>query len=217
MGSRTRCLAVAAANVLLLGAAVAEAHTASDWYDSKWKEDHHTGLNITWRFSPGFPDGNKKDRVKGAFADWNNVGQQMKFERLDDADSSYVFDCQHDHGYNGIFHNNIDGPGDTLAATLRCAHPSGALHNFSIKFDEDENWYAGDSNGPNDEHDFGGAADHEVGHATGWKGHFGNSWDVCDAPEQTMCALGPGEKTPYGWRTLEAHDKHTFDGAYPDL
>lgn len=27
---------------------------SAEWYRSKWKADHHTGLNITWRFSPGF-------------------------------------------------------------------------------------------------------------------------------------------------------------------
>lgn len=201
-----------------LFASPAQSHSASEWYQSKWKRSHHTGLNISWRFSPGFPDSDKKDRVKGAFADWNGLDEEMRFEHLSEADVSYDFDCDWTQPYNGIFYNPEDGPGGTLARTLRCSHPDSpfnTLHHFSIKFDEAENWHGGSGEGGPNEHDFGGAAHHEAGHATGFDQHWPEGSDVCSSPRHTMCVKPSGNPVPFSYRSLEHHDKETFRNVYP--
>lgn len=201
-------------------------HPYANWYDIKWKASHdHTGQNITWRFSPGFPDGEKKERVSAGFNQWNNLGEQMRFEHLfPAATNSYTAICDGDpQDYNGVFFNNVDGPGGLKAITYVCYHPNSPYHtghHFTIKFDEDDSWHAGISNGPDYENDIGGAATHEAGHATGgWitnlgsTGHWPDDYAACsDNPTHTMCSR---QITPYSFRSLEEHDRHTFTDFYP--
>jgi Matrixin len=202
---------------LILSILLLNASAHSSYYSTRtWRQDHHTGLNITWRFSPGFPTGNKRDRVLEGFGEWNGLGQNMKFERLADATSSYTFeDCS--APYHGIFHNAIDGQGGTRGVTWTCTHSGGIFHAFSIKFDQAENWNAGTTSDASKD-DFGGNASHEIGHATGWSGHLPSASDsngVCwdDSTLHTMCN-GPFP-IPFKKRSLEEHDKDGFRDTYP--
>lgn len=212
---------------LLLAVAVVHsswAHNAANFYDSNyWKASAPSGLHITWRFSPGFPDGGpKKNRVIDAFNHWNALDQQMDFTRLSDATSGYEgFLCIDQQGYNGIFFHDISPP----AITMACPDPgTSTLHNFFIRFDSSRRWHGlDDTNVPDDEIDLESFATHEVGHATGWGGefddaHFDEDSGHCPggiaSGRHTMCDnLLPGIAT---WRSLESHDKQAFDDWYPD-
>jgi hypothetical protein len=195
-----------------------------DWYHSEWQADHHTGLDIKWRFTTPFPDGAKRDRVIDAFQKWNGLGQKMKFGRLSDV-NEFTIDCDGDPGsaYHGIFWRNIDA----LARTMQCDHArwdgskGSTLHEFHITFDSDRSWHGYLTDPPGNEYDFYSVAVHEVGHATGFygayaDGHFDPGGDLCGTDaEQTLCPyVSMGESH---WRSLEEHDKHTFDNAYPNL
>jgi hypothetical protein len=204
----------------------ASAHCAGgdcgfDWYTEEWKATHHTGLNITWRFAAGFPDGHKRDRVREAFGRWNFQGQQMQFEQLGEEQQT-VESCE---APNGIFYFNVT----PIAYTDKCSHnPINSteliLHGFDMLFDSSQNWYGhpDPSNIGSSEWDFEGIAQHESGHATGFAGqyndHFDEDGDLCPgtSDRHTMCG-GSSVVLGQGWyRSLEEHDKHTFDNAYPD-
>ena len=72
------------------------------------------------------------------------------------------------------------------------------------------------------EMDLRSAAAHEWGHFTGWVwgptsgGHFAEGGDYCGGsslPRHTMCPRWPDGTTMM--RSLEDHDKHTLNNAYP--
>jgi hypothetical protein len=57
---RVRSVAVLACLLAIFAIRSASAHNPEQFYSwSKWDRtgDHHTGLHITWRFAPNFPDG----------------------------------------------------------------------------------------------------------------------------------------------------------------
>jgi hypothetical protein len=211
-----------------LGLGVAIAHPASDFYWlHEWKASHHTGLHITWRFEPTFPDGARRDRVRESFGKWNDLNQQMEFEQLAEADFTFELPCPESQGYNGILSRNLAN--GVAAETRLCDHESGstphAIHNFWIAFQDDGSvdWYGFDNpdNIRSNELDFEAVATHEIGHGTGWAGHF---FEVtapnCTNPDTqpTMCPgyrFGSGSNSVKA-RSLEDHDKHTFDNNYPD-
>jgi hypothetical protein len=227
---RTMLAVVAPTMLLLMVAESAMAHAASDYYSlHEWKASHHTGLNVTWRFGPGFPTDAKRDRVKESFAKWNNLGQQMKFEQLAEADYSYDLPCADTQGYNGVLWRDLAQ--GVAAEARKCDHDGGdyaapyPIHNFWIAFNNDGsiNWHGGADASAigNNELDLEGVATHEIGHATGWHGHFYEVTEPnCQNPDTqpTMCpgyAFGGGFSSTYA-RTLEDHDKHTFDNNYPN-
>lgn len=205
----------------------ASAHCAGgdcgfDVYEREWYDSHHTGLDITWRFAIGFPDGVKRDRMKEAFGKWNGLGQKMKFSQLSEWDFSDI-ECD-DGSPNGVFYTDIS----PIATTAFCTHQEigyKVMHGFDIIFDSSRNWYGFDDQlgiGPN-ELDFESAAAHEVGHATGFSGqydngHFDPDGDLCGAdlftPTHTLCPSLELQSTER--RSLELHDRHTFQNAYPD-
>lgn len=197
----------------LVGAsAAATAHPATDFYNEKWPSNND---NVEWRFDQEFPTGNKRDRVKDGAQEWNNVGQPMKFEKLAGDFASFPANsCPTEEQKDAVHWGGIDGSGGTLAQTFICTS-GGNLFNFQIRLDQAENWHGGTTSpGPN-EIDVWSVAAHEFGHGTGWRGHFSSTSSLCNAnatDHHTMCpayVLG----TQYD-RSLNTHDKHTFDNAY---
>lgn len=201
----------------ILGSGIASGHSTATYYPTeiRWSASHHTGLSITWRFTPGFPNDLKRDRVIEGFAEWNAVGEPMNFNKLAEGSSGYNRDCSVDHPYHGVFWLTLDGAGGLYAQTQICFHPNGPAHDVTWTYDANENWHGGADDPGANEHDFGGSAAHEAGHSTGWRAHFPDGWDICTGTgNATMCALSPGELIPKGYRTLHEDDIHTFQGAY---
>lgn len=221
-------LAGAVFGLLVAAPMSAAAHSDySTWYRTKWKSDHHTGLNITWRFAPTFPsDSAKRDRVREGAGAWNAEGQDMKFEWLGSSSDAQPFSCSDFSAlsYNGISWDSLDGSGGTWARAKVCWHTTSETyhtsHQFLIRFDSDDTWYDGTGTPGSNQVDLKSLATHEFGHATGgWLdessgGHWSSSSSLCtDSPRHTMCpSINKGENFMRG---LELHDSHTFTGLYP--
>ena len=212
----------------------AQAHTASDFYGPKWGQNH---LNPKWRFISDFPNGNgQRSRMQDGKQQWNQLGQPMSFN-YDNANGDYAdfpflscprkADGTPDAEKDGVHWGYIDGNLGTAGQTLVCSFAdaggtdSNSIANFQIKMDSGDNWYTGTGTPGTNQADMWSVAAHEFGHATGrvkggdGQGHFPDSWAVCNQTASewhTMCKTGIAGTT---WgRSLEAHDKDTFDNAY---
>jgi hypothetical protein len=85
-------------------------------------------------------------------------------------------------------------------------------------------WYFGTGQNSNGDPHFKGFITHEFGHATGgWLvGHWYQTSNadpsLCDTTNymqyHTMCS-GISDDKSWRWPTLEKHDEHTFQNAYP--
>lgn len=208
------------------GAAPHDQYLENTYGRAQWKGDHHPpGLDVGWRFNASFPNGQKRDHVMDAFAKWNAQGQNLQFEKRTEDSTDYSFLCSDYQEYNGVFFEDIPFVSTVFGWGRTCTHEGPApepVHNFFVVFDPDGPWYSGTEKSDigNGQIDFKGTAVHETGHATGWKGHLGGSYcDGSPSISQTMCSAegfgyyGPGT---YEMRTLEEHDRHTFDSAYVD-
>lgn len=225
MRRRSKLLAdalIASCAVGLLWGIAAFAHGAGDYYPSEWKRDK----NVEWSFVADFPTGEFRDRVQEADDPWNDRNQSMTFEKVGEV-SEYSPDSdncpERSYQQNAMHWGSIDGSGDgnfnTYAVTFRCifvADPT-ELFAFNVKYDKSEDWYKQSGDPPSSKLDALAVSVHEFGHGTGFSGpqngHFEDSSNACqDSPKHTMCRTFPyGEKY---WRSLEEHDKHTFENVY---
>jgi Matrixin len=192
----------------------------------KWFSTHHPpDLDVGWRFHTSFPATQKRDRVRDAFKKWNAQGQELEFENRPEDSSTYEFLCSDYQEFNGFFYDDVPG-GNGIGWGRACAHQGNDprhIHNFWVVLEEDHNWYSGTEKSEigDNQTDLKAVAIHEIGHITGWYGHFEITSNECDTPfsiTHTMCpgpAFLDGPSTIEG-RSLELHDKHTFDDAYVD-
>lgn len=233
---------IALVAAMFAGAFVASAHTASTWYGPKWGSNHlnpkwrfandvPTG---TWL----------RDRIKDGAGHWNYQGQPMSFnfEQNQSDYSAFPFmscpknaDGTPNAEKDAIHWGYLDGPLGTAGQAYVCSFAnaggtdSNSIANFQIRFDSGENWYTNDTGTPSCaststcQTDLESVATHEFGHATGRVkggdgfGHFtsGNDGWICNNnadQHHTMCKSGIANTT-YD-RTLNTHDKDTFDNAY---
>jgi len=127
--------------------------------------------------------------------------------------------CLTNQGLTDMHIHFVDvGPPSDLGATLQCGDSQELKYAaLAINADSGIDWFKGSGLvDPSTDFDLWGVATHEFGHATGtW---FGNNHmpsgecgsGLVDRP--TMCAgTSAGDVK---WRTLEAHDKSTFQHAY---
>jgi hypothetical protein len=190
------------------------AHPQGDFYENKWIRDR----SVDWMFTDTFPSNAWRDRVNDADGPWNAVGTSMHFVKQPEVNDFNALNCPSSYQKNGIHIGPIDGTpinDNTLARTYRCIFSgTNEWYSFQIKFDVEEPWYTGASTPPPAfAFDLQAVATHEFGHATGFTGHFGGGSSYCtETPKQTMCpTLAKGKAYP---RSLETHDKHTFQNAY---
>lgn len=125
-------------------------------------------------------------------------------------------------GNNAIFRTSM--PPGVLAVVGTCGTDTITGFDMQIATTPDfvpgtgEIWYVGDGTVPAGAWDLQSIVTHEAGHATGWFGHFDrddnnlcpNNTEVA----QTMCG-GEDRRGTKGLRTLENHDEHTINNAYP--
>ena len=192
----------------------------SDFYPRKWKRDKA----VDWHFTDTFHPSNQawRDRVKDGAQAWNNLYEPMFFVKQTEIPDFNATVCPDRYQKNAIHMSNIDGKYGYAADTKTCVFNGDRTEMFSvqIRFDTAESWYVGSTYPPPyDRTDVQAWATHEFGHATGFHGphddgHFEGSGTHCtNNPKETMCPF-----MPYGYayfRSLESHDIHTFDKAYP--
>lgn len=201
-------MALLAGMLLIALPQVASSHAAGQFYPAKWSI---TGIH--YHFSLGFPtDPALRDRIHDGAKEWNALPPSLNFIREpNDVAADAFTNCPSDA--NTIRFPFIDGQGGTYAETIHCI--AGSVTRFKTRFDSGENWYKGTGDPPANETDVWSIAAHELGHATGWAGHFAESDSICPDGGQrhTMCPgfIYMGKKF---LRSLEDHDRHTFDNAY---
>jgi hypothetical protein len=163
---------------------------------------------------------------------WNNVQPAaFKFNDLatDNPQGFSIPTCStapYAQDENVVYLRNIADYGITIG----CSNNQGNLKFITVSFDSSLNWNTSTSNPNQNEVDAEHVAAHELGHFSGFNGggtgHFSNNAECDRGPSpnydtwQTMCSsidLIIGTDDEFGQkfrRTLETHDKHTFDGAY---
>ncbi len=211
-----------------LGGGVANAHPAANWYPTKWGPASLPIIN--WKFHTGFPTGAFRTRVLDGAGKWNAVqATAFTFTKLstDNAQGySVPANCAsapYMQEENVVYYRSIGAFG----VTGTCMNSQGNIKYALVSFDSTgQNWYTGTGDPGAAQIDAHSVASHEFGHFTGFSGHF-TTPDICPIVNpvnldawQTMCD-GVVVLTPFAddlgvkfRRTLEAHDKHTFDGAY---
>ena len=193
---------------------LAYGHSASSYYPRKWKID----LSVPYQFSLSIPD-HLKDNIREQSAKWNSLDGELSLYADGTAQGVGYGNCvELTYQENFLYWADIDGPGGTLAREYTChfleSDPD-RIRVSSIQYDREENWHYGTDASGSNEISFRGVALHEFGHMSGWVGHFSASSDECSGsgPYHTMCA-NPNQSGD-GWKSLEQHDKHTFNAAYP--
>jgi hypothetical protein len=195
-------------------------------------------------FDDDFPSGSARNRVIDGMKQWNRVGRRMYYLGHRSASISSNADEPKLNRYQthcptpdvggrrvGMIHwGPIDGPGGFVGATGWCWKTGelGGRHikSFRAYFDRTEDWYTGTGNsttrnrltGVYEDHlDMWSVATHELGHGTGWLGHWNKSTPFCSystsaSRTRTMC---PKIKQGYErLRTLTGGDEHVFRSAY---
>lgn len=226
LGRRSVLVAIVASMGLFGVHPAAQAHDSTLYYKSKWKRD----VAVDYRFTNSFPLA-FRERGRDAARQWNEAFTQLTYvEKESVADfnpatcpSTYQMNAFHWVTIDGAFQGS-NGSGATLARVRTCVFSSSCpaigvpgtceLYSAQVEVDRDESWYLGTGDAPLSQADGWSVASHELGHATGWSGHFSSSATICEnnADQHTMCPtyyLGTERM-----RTLEQHDKHTILEVY---
>lgn len=227
-----RLFAVGLLGTVSLAATVAgttpvSAHQDAVLYNAKWRPEVAV---VRWRFTPEFPvefptGSGHRQRVRDGAQQWNNVpGATLDFAEDPPFTSNYAaMSCPNQlllQARNGIHFEPQDGANGTLAITWTCVGTvglaQGYVYNFEMEWDNAESWYIHTGDAVGGTHDAWSVASHEFGHATGWGAHYddGSSQTICqdDSAQHTMCRFNYIDTERQ--RTLEEHDRHTFDSAY---
>ena len=187
--------ALVAGLILILPLAVssaASAHPAADYYTGaggKWSSNR----TITFYVRNGFPSPATWNPTINRGADqWNakDTGPEPRFTNAGATSTTGNADTPCSATYNGIYWRDLDYLGTgVLGYTPHCENSSGVVTRFSMSLDADAPWYVGTGATPNGRIDAWSVVTHEMGHATGWAGHFAESNDAGPtAPAATPCA-----------------------------
>ncbi len=178
-------------------------------------------LEVNWAFTPsGYGDLAWRNRVNGGVLAWNNLNQPMTFVNKTPSGAvkySANFDpsvCPPIARRNGIHKRAIDGQWGVLGRATTCTiSGSNELYSANVVFDSNESWYTGTGTPPSTKADLWAVAVHELGHAAGVQHITGSTLCATSAVSyHTMCPLLIRATTK--GRSLETHDRHTFEGAY---
>ncbi len=222
MQSLRRLAAAAAAGIGLglLGTVPASAHTWTDWYEDTWNID----TRVYW-FSTRFPTGtNIRARTVEAGDAWEALSGTLQFNLGAGADrppwpgTPEGTDCDDQLSYDVI--DWVPLPSTTYGITTTCL----VNGTFSLRMNDTLPWYTGTGQNPSNQVHFRGAIKHEFGHATG--GWLVAHWNQPPNADPSLCVSGSWmsyhtmckgitEAQTWRWNTLETHDKHTFQAAYP--
>lgn len=196
--------------LVLVASYPAQAHTPGSYYKRLWIRDK----SVDYSFTPSVSSQAWRDRTTNGAGQWNALSQPMTFAKKADMANFDPYVCPPTYQKNAIHARSIDGAGGTLAQTMSCTYSgTGEMYSFELVYDTKENWYSGTGAPGGSQPDLYSIAVHELGHATGFAGHFSGS-DICGTndSQQTMCPTHYMGTTRQ--RTLATHDQHTFTGAY---
>lgn len=198
--------------------------------DSYYKTKYAVPRTVQVYFNSDFPGGRFRDRARDAVQPWNNRPPRLDFNVHSEGSAGTSAEqvrneCSRTRANHYppsvLFYGPTQiGQRGRIAFTQPCirfASPNRVMFFFQV-YDSETTWYTGTGDAPASAYDFLSIATHEFGHGTGFEGHFDQQqpWSgICanNASRPTMCAAeDPGRER---LRTLENHDVHTFDAAYP--
>jgi hypothetical protein len=210
---------------LVLGSVVsAHGHNPPDtWYDATWNGSNaNDDRRVEYYLDSGdnWPTGHVT-AVEVSDAKWSDIDPTDGFTFVrqagfDDWDTCFGIDRD-----NVVSKDNLDQ--EWYGQTTRCQSISTNMERFHIRLNTtDYSFYWGSGSAyPDDEVHARGVLTHEFGHASGWDGsHWNQSGypNLCEhdssVPFHTMCS-SVNKQRSWKWATLEAHDEHTFENAYP--
>ena len=204
-------------------------HDGATYFPARWQVD----LRPDWSFTSTFPGGDWRARVRDGVTQWNLAGQPLVWEQIGQRADFNPDVCPGTAATNAVHWRNIPDNTGALAYTTMCRYANNPQRMWSanIVFDSSRNWYTGTGDAPDGlfnnicalppdcQWDAWSVASHEWGHASGFNGpfdsgHFNRNESICESnsSQHTMCpSLSIGTER---MRTLEVHDRHTFDNAY---
>lgn len=245
---KRRLITALAATVLIAGApTIAEAHGQNHWYPCssnstycyRWPTTLRNQVKIIWA-SRAWEDGKEmgasgRQRVKDAADAWSDLGEPMRFTFPGTTNYNLTVNCADvATGQVAVFYRwyddsdtNPNSEQASVGRVTRCRNQAG-IRSAVLEFNSKYNLYTGTGTAPAGTISLWGVAAHELGHVTGFAGH----WDTgptgtLEAPDSnadrgpcvddplarhTMCALFVGKGGHL--RSLELHDEHTFGNAY---
>lgn len=172
---------------------------------------------VHWRFRDNYPE-SLKAAANLAFTQWNSTHSQTSPEPyyINDGTTTYVGNyadpCT--NSYNLVYYRNLsaDYLDPNIIGDTRWCETSGLVSRFNLAINNQKSWWGGQGAPGPTQLDVQAVVTHEVGHATGWYGHFDGAGAECGADPHTMCpSINPGTTAK---RTVETHDIHTFLAAY---
>jgi hypothetical protein len=223
-------LSVAAASSS--GVSVAGAHNPSDLYPVRWPAYTDDPFQIDIDFAKNFPARRFRNRIRSATKEWNRLRPgpffKANFGSTKAATQNVCSDVANRH--TQVQYEHVSG--NAIAVTKRCIRNEvGAprtLKSVLISFDSSEkkawNRSRGSARDANGDGKVDGRADvqavatHELGHALGSDDYVvanvaNDKYCLNDLRRETMCKIYfRGHERE---RTLGAHDKETFNEAYP--
>lgn len=196
--------------MVLMSASKTSAHSASSWYPLEWPSST-TAFRLGQLDSP-LNTSTAKNSIKAGEDPWNATSASHDFSNgSEDSSVTWTNSCL-TTGYGNqvwIVSDNISWPG----ATYRCGGTY--LTRVVIVLDDvGISWYTGSGSPGGSQYDLRSVMTHEFGHAGGFASHWSSSDADCSGSDaETMCVGNPPVGNVYE-RTLEIHEKHTYDDAY---
>lgn len=200
----------------LIGQPEVRSHSVATFYDrGPWQTQYLLlfGRNVThWTNGPGW-NSTRRTRIEDAASRWNAVSTNRYWNyRFQGHRSDLNLSCL-ENSFNKNGHHWRKLPGSRIGQAQRC-YSGGRLHNFQIIYDTSTTWYFGTGVPSRNAFDFYSTAVHELGHGTGFRGHFtGPSTCPGTSSDNTMCQSSARRGTTHR-RSLGTHDRHTFQHAY---
>lgn len=244
--------AIAAAGLLMVAALAttappAAAHSASTFYPNRWLVGRDV---LSFRFNKTIPKGRWRTRINQGAQEWTRHNRRVYFVSADANRSNRLapsLKCPtNDPAPSIVF--RLELKGKAIGTNQNCIDRDGELLYFRQGYDSTfKDWWTDpNSSGkiPRNKIDLRSVVAHEMGHATGFAGHFDDdgpdsgskkdfksycrSWNAQDKADDVYKPTA--NDTPYtarqtmcfatargqtGQRKLGAHDRGTFRNAYP--
>lgn len=204
-----------------------DAHNPANWFEGEWTIGTDVGLRRGYNSGLGLSNSDLGYAGRRAGEEWDNAPNNIGADAPEMVWAGTTSQAPSGNACASNFDGEIlYGSGTAwgttaIASTHKCYFGgTTTIRRVSLVLDTDENWFwtSGTSTPVANAYDVQAVLTHELGHAMGWGiTHLGQTnSSLCSSSGSnhvhTMC--GGGILGSYEKRTLQDHDKHTYDEAY---